>query len=255
MITIKSTVEIEKMRQAGRVSALVLEEVCQKVTAGVTTEELNNYTKECMDRHGAISTSYGFKSGNRVFPGYGCFSINDEIVHGLPSKKRILQEGDIVSIDLAMSVEGFCGDNTRTVIVGEVTPEIFRLIEITKEALFKGIEMARPGNTIGHISAAIQQLADKCQYGVVRELVGHGIGKEMHEDPQVPNYGTPGAGPVLKPGMTLAIEPMFTMGSRKISVDRDGWTIRTADHSLSAHWEHTVLITDNDPEVLTLLKK
>ena len=255
MITIKNSDEIEGMRRAGEVSARVLEEVCSKVAAGVTTAELNDYTKEVMDRYGAVSTSYGFRSGRRVFPGYGCFSVNDEIVHGLPSKKKVLRDGDIVSIDLAMSVDGFCGDNTRTVAIGKISSDVENLVSVTQQALFAGIDAARPGNTIGHISSAIQKVAEKHHFGVVRELIGHGIGREMHEDPEVPNYGVAGRGPVLKPGMTLAIEPMFTLGSPRISVDADGWTIRTFDHLMSAHWEHSVLITDNFPEVLTLLKK
>jgi methionyl aminopeptidase len=255
MISIKSPKEIQKMRQAGMISAAVLGEVCDHVAAGVSTAELDNFTKEVMDRYGAKSSTFGFRSGKKVFPGYGCFSVNDEIVHGLPSEGKVLREGDIISIDLAMSVDGFVGDNTRTIAIGEVNSEVGRLIEITREALRAGIDAAQAGNTVGHISAAIQHFADENGLGIVRELIGHGIGREMHEDPEVPNYGVAGQGPTLKPGMTLAIEPMFTLGKPKISLDPDGWTIRTADGSWSAHWEHTVLITDNLPEVLTLLKK
>ncbi|MDE6576183.1 MAG: type I methionyl aminopeptidase [Opitutales bacterium] len=255
MIPIKSIEEIQKMRRAGEVSARVLAEVCEKVAPGVSTQDLDDYTKQAMDRYGAISSSYGFRSGKRVFPGYGCFSVNEEIVHGIPSKRKILKEGDIISIDLAMSVDGYCGDNTRTVLVGAVPEEVTRLVSVTQAALFAGIAAALPGNTIGHISSAIQKVADINHLGVVRELVGHGIGRAMHEDPQVPNYGIAGKGPVLKPGMTLAVEPMFTQGSPKIAVDADGWTVRTADHRMAAHWEHTILITENAPEVLTLPQK
>jgi methionyl aminopeptidase len=255
VIPIKTQEEIEKMRHAGAVAAAVLGAVCNHVVAGISTAELDRFAKEVMDYHGAKSTTFGFRSGKRVFPGYGCWSVNDEIVHGLPSEKRILREGDIISIDLTVSVDGFVGDNTRTVAIGEITPEIQHLIDVTQKALQAGINAAREGNTVGHISAAIQRLADENRFGVVRELVGHGIGREMHEDPQVPNYGVAGQGPILKSGMTLAIEPMFTLGKAKISTDPDGWTIRTADGSWAAHWEHTILITDNLPEILTLLKK
>jgi methionyl aminopeptidase len=255
VISIKSPEEIEKMRHAGSVAAAVLEAVCSHVAAGISTAELDHFAKEVMDRHGAQSTTFGFRSGKRIFPGYGCWSVNDEIVHGLPSEKRILQDGDIISIDLTVRVDGFVGDNTRTVAIGKIKPEVQRLVDVTRKALLAGIDAARAGDTVGHISAAIQRLADENGLGVIHELVGHGIGREMHEDPQVPNYGIAGQGPVLKPGMTLALEPMFTLGSAKISTDPDGWTIRTADGSWAAHWEHTILITDNLPEILTLLKK
>ncbi|MDR2201130.1 MAG: type I methionyl aminopeptidase [Puniceicoccales bacterium] len=254
MIPIKSPAEIEKMRHAGAISAIVLDEVCRHVAAGVSTADLDDLTRDAMRRHGAESTTLGFRSEKRIFPGHGCFSINDEIVHGLPSKKKILAEGDIISIDLAMRVDGFVGDNTRTLTVGTVRAEVLHLIAVTQKALEAGINAAVSGNHVGHISAAIQRLADENGFGVVRELVGHGIGREMHEEPAVPNYGIAGYGPELRPGMTLAIEPMFTLGVPKIVVDPDGWTIRTADGKWSAHCEHTVLITDNLPEVLTLLK-
>jgi methionyl aminopeptidase len=255
VISIKTSEEIEKMRHAGTIAAAILDTVCDHVAAGISTAELDRFAKEIMDRHGAKSTTFGFRAGKRVFPGYGCWSVNDEIVHGLPSEKRILREGDIISIDLTVSVDGFVGDNTRTIALGEIKPEVRRLIDVTQKALLAGIDAAKAGNTVGHISAAIQRWADENKLGVVRELVGHGIGREMHEDPQVPNYGIAGQGPVLKPGMTLAIEPMFTLGGAKISTDPDGWTIRTVDGSLAAHWEHTILVTDNLPEILTLLKK
>jgi methionyl aminopeptidase len=255
MIPIKNSEEIEKMRHAGAVSAAVLDEVCRHVAVGISTVDLNDLTKSAMERYGAESTTLGFRSGKKVFSGYGCFSINDEIVHGLPSRKRILTDGDIISIDLAMRVDGFVGDNTRTIPVGRVRTKILHLIAVTEEAVEAGINAAIAGNRVGHISAAIQYLADKNGFGVVRELIGHGIGREMHEDPAVPNYGVAGEGPELRPGMTLAIEPMFTLGAPKIAVDPDGWTIRTADGKWSAHCEHTVLITDNLPEVLTLFEK
>jgi methionyl aminopeptidase len=255
MIPLKNSAEIKKMRHACAISAAVLNEICRHVAVGVTTADLDDLTRSVMERYGAESTTFGFRSGKKIFPGYGCFAVNDEIVHGIPSKKKKLREGDIISIDLAMRVDGFVGDNTRTVAVGEISADVERLVDVTQRALEAGIDAAKPGNTIGHISAAIQNLAEENGLGVVRELVGHGIGREMHEPPEVPNYGVAGVGPTLKPGMTLAIEPMFTLGSPKISVDSDGWTIRTADGKWAAHSEHTVLVTENASEVLTLLKK
>lgn len=255
MISIKSPEEVEKMRHAGAVAAAILGEVCGHVAVGISTAELDSFAKEVMDRHGAKSATFGFRSGKKVFPGYGCWSVNDEVVHGLPSEKRVLRDGDIISVDLTVSVDGFMGDNTRTVTIGKIKPEVRHLIDVTQRALMAGIDAARPGNTVGHISAAIQRWADENKLGIVRELVGHGIGRKMHEEPQIPNYGIAGEGPLLEPGMTLAIEPMFTLGSAKISTDPDGWTIRTVDGSWAAHWEHTALVTDNLPEVLTLFKK
>jgi methionyl aminopeptidase len=255
MIPIKNSAEIGKMRRAGTISAAVLDEICRHVTVGVSTADLDDWTRDAMERHGAESATLGFRAGSRVFPGYGCFSINDEIVHGLPSRERVLADWDIISIDLALRVDGFVGDNTRTLAVGTVRAEILHLIAVTEKALWAGINAAVAGHRVGHISAAIQRLADENNFGIVRELIGHGIGREMHEEPAVPNWGVADQGPLLRPGMTLAIEPMFTLGKPKIVVDPDGWTIRTADRKWSAHWEHTVLITDNLPEVLTLLKK
>ena len=255
MISIKSPGEVECMRHACMISALVLEEVASIVKAGVSTFDLEEATIASMEKHGAISTAFGYRSGNKIFPAHGCFSVNDEIVHGLPSKSKILKDGDIVSIDLAMKVGNFVGDNTRTVMVGTVDQSVASLVSLTEKALLAGIEQARPGNKVGDISAAIQRVATSSNLGIVRELVGHGIGREMHEEPEVPNFGIAHKGPILKTGMTLAIEPMLTLGSPRIRVDKDGWTVRTADGSYAAHSEHTILITDNGPEILTLLKK
>lgn len=255
MIPIKKAKEIREMRRACEIAAVVLDEVCLRVEEGMSTYDLNEITRERMEFYCAESTSFGYKSGTKIFPGYGCFSVNDEIVHGTPSKEKILKNGDIISIDLAMRVDDFVGDNTRTMMVGEVSPDVVHLIQGTEEALWAGINNALPGNKVGDISAAIQRVAMEYNLGIVKEFVGHGIGRDMHEPPEIPNYGIAHTGQILKAGMTLAIEPMLTLGSPKIKMDPDGWTVRTADGSLAAHSEHTILITKNGPEVLTLLKK
>jgi methionyl aminopeptidase len=253
----KTDREREGMRKACRVAAEILQAVGKLVRPGVSTDELNEWTQERMAQRGAISASYGYGGPSQSpYPGYACFSVNDVIVHGIPSKDTILQEGDIISIDLALFYEGFCGDNTVTVRVGKVPSATDRLISMAEKALQAGIEQAIIGNYVGDISAAIEAVARSCNYGVVREFVGHGIGHEMHEEPQIPNYVLPrmaDKGMKLRPGMALAIEPMFTLGSADIRCDPDGWTIRTRDHSLAAHVEHTILVTENLPEVLTFL--
>lgn len=255
MIPIKKSHEIAGMRHACEVSAAVLDEVSLHVAEGISTWELNEITRDVMDKYCAESTAFGYKSGTKIFPGYGCFSVNDEIVHGIPSKEKILKNGDIISVDLAMRVDGFVGDNTRTIMIGSISQDAINLIQGTEEALWAGINNAIPGNKVGDISAAIQRVAMEYNLGIVKEFVGHGIGREMHEPPEIPNYGIAHKGQLLKAGMTLAIEPMLTLGSAKIKMDPDGWTVRTADGRLAAHIEHTILITKNGPEVLTLLKK
>jgi methionyl aminopeptidase len=243
------------MRKAGQVAAAVLDDVVSQVKIGISTAQLNELTFESMKNHGATSATYNYKSGNKVFPGYACFSINDVVVHGIPSNQILLTDGDIISIDVATFYDGFVGDNTKTVLVGQVDESVKSLVNATELALQAGIDAAVEGNRVGDISYAIQCCAAMHGYGVVKELVGHGVGRNMHEEPQVPNYGRPNTGPLLKKGMTIAIEPMLTLGKSDISVDDDGWTIRTTDGSVAAHCEHTILITNNEPEVLTLLKK
>jgi methionyl aminopeptidase len=205
-----------------------------------------------MREAGAVSASYGYGSAKNLYPGYACFSVNDVIVHGIPSKEVVLREGDIISIDLALFYGGFCGDNTVTLCVGNVSPLADQLIRTTEEALQAGIRQAVADHYVGDISAAIEAVAQRADYGIVREFVGHGIGREMHEEPQIPNYTLAQKGMKLCPGMTLAIEPMFTLGSAAIQRDPDGWTVRTRDHSLAVHVEHTILVTENLPEILTL---
>lgn len=254
-IHIKTAEEIEKMRAACQVAAEVLDRMVNFVRPGLSTQELDDYGRDQIASFGATSAAYGYPGTKTKYPAYSCISVNDELVHGIPSKTRVLKDGDVLSIDLALYFEGFCGDNTRIVRVGTVDDVADKFSLVAEEALLVGIAQALPGNRVGDISHAIEKYAIEHDCGVIREFVGHGIGREMHESPQIPNYGRPHTGPLLKPGMTLAIEPMFTLGSPDIYVCEDGWTVKTRDHSLAAHCEHTILVTNSSPEILTLMKK
>ena len=246
-IIIKSEREIATIRQAGRVVAKVLEMLKAKVRPGIRTKELDIIAASELERLGAKPSFKGY----RGFPANLCVSVNDEIVHGIPGE-RVLAEGDIVSLDLGAIVNGFQGDAAITVSVGEISPEAKELMAATEGALNAGIRAAHAEARLGDISAAIQHYAESRGYSVVREYTGHGIGREMHEEPQIPNFGLPGTGPVLKKGMTFALEPMLNAGDWRTRVDSDHWTVRTADGSLSAHFEHTIAITDGEAEVLTI---
>ena len=245
-IIIKSDREIAIMRQAGRIVATVLEILCRQVRPGIRTKELDVIAAREVERLGAKPSFKGY----RGFPANLCVSVNDEIVHGIPGE-RVLREGDIVSLDLGAIYMGFQGDAAVTVGVGEISPQAQDLIETTEGALKAGISAVHPGVRLGDISAAIQDYAESRGYSVVREYTGHGIGREMHEEPQIPNFGLPGTGPVLKKGMTLALEPMVNVGDWRTRLGDDHWTVFTADGSLSAHFEHTIAITDGEAEVLT----
>lgn len=251
-IIIKSDKEIAIMRQAGKIVAEVLRIISENVKTGMPTKELDNIAEKELKRLGAKSSFKGY----RGFPANLCVSINDEIVHGIPGE-RVMKEGDIVSLDFGVIYNGFQSDAAMTVAVGEVSPEARRLIDTTRESLESGIAAARAGATLGDVSAAIQDYAESRGYSVVREYTGHGIGRDMHEDPQIPNcteppYGLkPGTGPVLKKGMTLALEPMLITGDWHTRLAGDRWTVLTADGGLSAHFEHTIAINDIEPEVLT----
>jgi len=247
-IIIKSRQEIETMRKAGRIVAIVLEMLKSRVRPGMKTEELDVIAAEEIERLGAKPSFNGY----RGFPANLCVSVNDEIVHGIPGK-RVLQEGDIVSLDFGAIYMGFQGDAAITVGVGKVSPEAKQLMETTQGALRAGIAAAYPGARLGDVSAAVQHYAESRGYSVVREYTGHGIGREMHEDPQIPNFGLSGQGPVLKEGMTLALEPMVNVGDWRTRLDDNQWTVFTVDGSLSAHFEHTIAITNAEPEVLTTL--
>ncbi|HHW29273.1 MAG TPA: type I methionyl aminopeptidase [Syntrophomonadaceae bacterium] len=248
MIVLKSAQEITYMRQAGKVVAETLYELGKRVKPGVTTGELNEFADEFIRKCGCVPAFLNYQG----FPASICTSINNEVVHGIPGLRK-LENGDIISIDVGAFYRGYCGDAAYTFPVGDISPEAERLIEVTKQSLYVGIEKAVSGNRIGDIGAAIQTFVEDNGYNVVRAFVGHGIGQKMHEDPQVPNFGTPGRGPRLEPGMTLAIEPMVNIGTYDVAIMPNKWTVVTKDGSLSAHFEHTVLVTGGKPEILTRL--
>lgn len=256
MVTIKSKSEIEKMKEACRVAALAQKAVEEAIKPGISTWELDKIAENTMRNNGAIPAEKGYPSGVRgvpAFPGSICASVNDEVIHGIPSKKVILKEGDIVSVDLVAFKDGFNGDCARTYIVGKIDKETQRLINVTKQAFFEGIKYAKKGNRLGDISHAIGEFVEKNGFSVVKEFQGHGIGRQMHEDPGIPNYGKAGRGIRLEPGMTLAIEPMVIYGGDGILQLDDGWTIITEDGTNAAHYENTILITEGDPEILTII--
>jgi methionyl aminopeptidase len=251
MIFLKTDDEIELLRQSNLLVGKTLAEVAKLIKPGVTTKELDKVAEEFIRDHGAIPTFKGYPNPNGLpFPATLCTSVNDEVVHGIPNN-RPLQEGDIVSVDCGTYMNGFCGDSAYTFCVGEVSPEIKQLLKTTKEALYLGIENAVHGKRLGDISFAVQNHCEANSYGVVREFVGHGIGKDMHEDPQVPNYGTRGRGTLLKKGMCLAIEPMISLGSRKLKWHNDGWGVSTIDGKCAAHFEHTVAVGMNKADILS----
>lgn len=247
-IIIKSPNEIKIMRQAGRIVAAVLNALSKEIRPGITTGKLNDIADKMIEEHGAKPSFKGY----RGFPASICSSVNDEVVHGIPGK-RVLQEGDLIAIDVGAVYNGFHGDAAITMGVGETSAEAEKLIEITRESLQAGIAAAKQGGHLSDISAAIQFHAESNGFSAVREYVGHGIGREMHEKPEIPNFGPPGQGIILKQGMTLALEPMINVGDWHTKVLPDRWTVVTIDGSLSAHFEHTIAITDGDAEILTFL--
>ncbi len=248
MITLKSPREIDTMAQAGTIVYEVLALLRRETRAGMSTEDLDRLAEEFIRSHDGATPSF---KGLYGFPKTLCTSINQEIVHGIPSRKRVLREGNLVSVDVGVHFEGLHADSATTIGVGEISPRAERLLAVTQESLVAGIAAARIGNHVGDIGHAVQTVAEGAGFGVVRELVGHGIGARFHEEPQVPNYGSPKRGPRLLEGMTIAIEPMITMGSPSTKTLPDKWTVVTADGSLSAHFEHTVAVTANGPRILT----
>jgi methionyl aminopeptidase len=246
MIIRKSEREIEKIAAAGSIAAETVAHVGRHIEPGVTTAELDRIGEEFIRSHGGVPTSKGY----RGFPAALCISPNDMIVHGIPGAYRV-GEGDLLTIDAGVTLDGYVADTAYTFAVGEVSPEAERLLEVAQAALAAGIEQAQPENRIGDVSAAIQKVVEDGGFSVVRALVGHGVGRHYHEDPQIPNYGTPGRGARLAPGMTVAIEPMITAGGVDIVLDDDQWSVYTADGSLSAHFEHTVAVTESGPRILT----
>ena len=249
MVTIKSEREIELMREAGRILAKVHEELGKELKAGMSTKEIDRICEQLIRGYGCIPSFLNYEG----FPASVCVSINDEVVHGIPNKHRYIQEGDIVSLDTGVIWKGYQSDAARTHMIGEVTPQARKLVEVTEQSFFEGIKYAKAGNHLNDVSSAIQAYAESFGFGVVRDLVGHGIGTEMHEAPEIPNFATRRKGIKLVAGMTLAIEPMITAGRYDVVWDDDdGWTVTTEDGSLASHYENTILITDGEPEILSL---
>ncbi len=246
MIKIKSLHEIDKMRAAGRIVAETFEVLRPNILSGITTMELDKIAAEHIKKCGAKCSFHNYNG----YPGHVCISINDEVIHGIPGK-RILKAGDIVSVDVGACVEGYHGDAARTFAVGEISDEAKKLIEITEKSFYAGIEFAKPGFRLGDVSSNIQKVIEENGFSVVRDYIGHGIGNALHEDPEVPNFGAEGRGPRLVSGMTIAVEPMVNIGTYKVKTLSDDWTVVTADGSLSAHFENTILITNNNAEILT----
>jgi methionyl aminopeptidase len=246
MITLKSSHEIDLMRQAGKITAAARALAGEMVKPGVTTQEIDKAVEAFIRQQGAVPSFLGYSG----YPASACISVNDEVIHGIPGN-RVLQDGDIVSVDVGACVEGFHGDCCATFACGTIDPEAQRLIDVTRQSFFEGIRFAKEGFRVGDISAAIQTYVESNGYSIVREYVGHGVGAAMHESPEVPNFGRSGRGPRLLRGMTLAIEPMVNAGGAAIRQLSDGWTVKTLDGKLSAHYENTILITDGEPEILT----
>lgn len=248
MIVLKSNAEIEKMRRSNQVVAEVMKALAEMTRPGVTTKDLDRVAEELIRKSGGVPAFLGY----RGFPGTLCTSINEEVVHGIPSTKRVLKEGDVVSIDCGVVLDGFYGDHAITFAVGKIAPRTQRLLQITEEALMRGIAQMVVGNRLGDVGAAVQSHVEAEGFGVVRDYVGHGVGRNLHEEPQVPNYGQAGTGLRLKVGMVLAIEPMVNEGTADVKLLSDDWTVVTADGKPSAHFEHSVAITENGPDILSL---
>jgi methionyl aminopeptidase len=246
MIYLKTNEEIELLRENNILVSQALAEVAKHIKPGVTTKELDRIADDFIRSHGAIPSFLGYEG----YPASACISVNEQVVHGIPSD-YVIKEGDIVSVDLGTFMKGFNGDSAYTFAVGEIADDVRQLLEVTKEALYKGTAQAKVGNRVGDISAAVQEYAESFGFGVVRELEGHGLGRKMHEAPGIPNYGLRGRGPLLKEGMVICIEPMITMGNRAIVFERDGWTVRTRDRKPAAHFEFAVAIRKDGPDVLT----
>jgi methionyl aminopeptidase len=253
-IPIKNTEAIRRMRESCAVAASILAKLREQVRPGVTTYDLDQIGRDLIAAHGARSAPHGYRIGTRRYPAYTCLSVNEEVVHGIGSMKRILRDGDIISLDVTVEYDGYIGDNAVTVPIGPVPPQVSNLLRVTEEALAIGIKQAQVGNRIGDISLAVQTFVESHGFSVVREMVGHGVGQSMHEEPQIPNFVDRKRNRTdeIRPGMTLAIEPMVNLGAAAVRTLADGWTVVTADGKPSAHFEHTVLTTDSGPEILTI---
>ena len=250
MVQIKNSEQLACMRKAGRITGEAILAAREHIKEGVSTKQLDTIIRNYIEKCGAKPSFLGYGG----FPGSACISINNEVIHGIPSAKRFLKEGDIVKIDVGAYIGGYHGDSANTFGVGKISEEAEKLIAVTRESFFRGVKMAAKGKRVGDIGSEICGYAEGLGYGVVRKFVGHGIGHELHEDPEIPNFGTAGRGVRLYPGMTIAIEPMINIGARDVKVLDDGWTVITADGSLSAHYEHTVAITDGEPILLTYVE-
>jgi methionyl aminopeptidase len=248
MIILKSPAEIQLMRESGRVTAAVLCALRQLIKPGISTKDIGDYVEKTISENGMTPTFKGYNG----YPASACVSVNEEVIHGIPKKSRLLREGDIVSVDVGATWKGYVRDAARTYAVGRIEDEARRLIEVTEACFFEGLRFCRVGCRLSDISYAIQRKAESEGFSVVRDFVGHGVGRDMHEEPQIPNYGKPGRGPRLAAGMVFAIEPMITAGSYEVEVLLDNWTAVTKDGSLSAHYENTVVVTEDRPELLTL---
>ena len=253
MIPIKNPEAIKRMRESCAIAATVLARLKEQVRPGITTYDLDQIGRDLIASFGARSAPYGYQHGSgRPYPAYTCLSVNEEVVHGIGSLKRILRDGDIISVDVTVEYQGYIGDNAVTVPVGAIAPRVAELLQVTEAALALGIKQAVTGNRIGDIAHAVQTYVEAHGFSIVREMVGHGVGRAMHEEPQIPNFGRRHSGDKIKPGMTLAIEPMVNLGRHEVRTLTDGWTVVTRDSSPSAHFEHTVLTTDSGPEILTI---
>lgn len=247
--------EIQSIREACQVAATALKKLVDVVCEGMTTYDLDQLGRQAIESLGAESACYNYCSGNKIYPAYTCISVNEEVVHGIGNMRRVIKGGDVVSIDVVVRYRGYIGDNAYTVLIPPAAEENQALVDTTNKALHYAIGFARAGNRVGDISNAVQRFVKRYNYGIVREFVGHAVGTSMHEKPEIPNYGRRGSGALLKPGMTLAIEPMINLGGAAVKVLDDNWTVVTKDGKTSAHFEHTVLVTGNEPEILTIPKK
>ena len=249
---VRSEKQMKSIREAAQVAATVLDRMCELVAPGMNTYDLDQSGRRFIDELGGESACYRYHVGSRIYPAYTCLSINDEVVHGIGSIDRVLEEGDVISVDVCTRYNGYIGDNCRTVPVGSVEPDVQRLLDVTEDSMYAGIKAARRGNRVGKISNAVQRMVEDAGFSVIRDFVGHGVGKSLHEEPQIPNFGRPGNGPKLREGVVLCIEPMVNMGRRAVKMSDDGWTALSADGSVSAHFEHTIIVTGEGPEILSV---
>ncbi len=249
---VRNEKQMKSIREAAQVAATVLDRMCELVAPGMNTYDLDQSGRRFIDELGGESACYRYHVGSRIYPAYTCLSINDEVVHGIGSIDRVLEEGDVISVDVCTRYNGYIGDNCRTVPVGSVEPDVQRLLDVTEDSMYAGIKAARRGNRVGKISNAVQRMVEDAGFSVIRDFVGHGVGKSLHEEPQIPNFGRPGNGPKLREGVVLCIEPMVNMGRRAVKMSDDGWTALSADGSVSAHFEHTIIVTCEGPEILSV---